>query len=66
MGFIFQFFNLLKELTALENVMLPMLIRGRKATWNREQGQTIVMVTHEQEWGAKTNRIINLLDGKVI
>ena len=28
MGFVFQFFNLLNELTVLENVMLPALIRG--------------------------------------
>jgi ABC-type lipoprotein export system ATPase subunit len=32
---------------------------------NRERGQTIVMVTHEEEWGAKADRIINLLDGRV-
>jgi len=27
-GFVFQFFNLIPELTVIENVMLPMLVRG--------------------------------------
>jgi putative ABC transport system ATP-binding protein len=33
---------------------------------NREKGQTIVMVTHEEEWGAKADRIIRLLDGRIV
>lgn len=136
-GFVFQFFNLFDELSALENVLLPRLIFGhgpreseRQARellaavgfnpdyfrlnpaelsggdqqraaiaralineptliladeptasmdsqtarslldlfrqLNRERGQTIVMVTHEEEWGAKADRIINLLDGRIV
>jgi putative ABC transport system ATP-binding protein len=38
LGFIFQFFNLLPTLTALENVVLPMLLSGR----SREIGRAHV------------------------
>lgn len=136
-GFVFQFFNLFDDLSALENVVLPRLILGhgpreseqrarellaavgfnldyfrlnpaelsggdqqRAAIaralinepaliladeptasmdsqtahnlldlfrqLNRERGQTIVMVTHEEEWAAKADRIINLLDGRIV
>jgi len=135
-GFVFQFFNLFLELTALENVMLPLMMAGKdgpacrekaaallvtvgledrlhhrpselsggqqqRATiaralmndpalvladeptanldsktatavlellrkLNIELGQTIVMVTHEDDWGARADRIIRLRDGKVI
>ncbi len=136
-GFVFQFFNLFDDLSALENVVLPRLILGhgpreseqrarellaavgfnpdyfrlnpaelsggdqqRAAIaralinepaliladeptasmdsqtahnlldlfrqLNRERGQTTVMVTHEEEWAAKADRIINLLDGRIV
>lgn len=29
-GFVFQFFNLIPELTALENIMLPLMMAGKK------------------------------------
>ncbi len=136
-GFVFQSFNLFPELSALENTMLPALIRGcasgeseRRAREllaavdldktcfphpptelsggdqqrvavaralinnpaliladeptanmdsqtaltvldlfrrvNRERGQTIIMVTHEEDWAAKADRIIRLLDGRIV
>lgn len=36
-GFIFQFFNLIPELTVVENVMLPRLIRGMSAKEARKE-----------------------------
>ena len=38
LGFVFQQFHLLQELTALENVMLPMVYAGVSAEQRREQG----------------------------
>lgn len=135
-GFVFQFYNLFAELSAIENTMLPALITGvgraeaeprarqllaavgfdpdllflRPAELsggdqqraaiaralindpilvladeptanmdsasaldlldlfrelNERSAQTIIMVTHEEEWGAKADRIIRLVDGRV-
>ncbi len=136
MGFIFQNFNLLPVLSAVENVELPMLVSGmsgRKArkralemleivglsdrarhrpaelsggqqqrvtvaralvntpaiVWadeptgnldgesaesvmdllcklNQEQGQTLVIVTHAPEVGARTGRIVKMRDGLIL
>jgi putative ABC transport system ATP-binding protein len=38
LGFVFQQFHLLQELTALENVMLPMVYAGVSAEQRRERG----------------------------
>jgi putative ABC transport system ATP-binding protein len=41
-GFIFQFFNLLPTMTAAENVMLPSLIAGEKASELRARAQELL------------------------
>jgi putative ABC transport system ATP-binding protein len=134
-GFIFQFFNLLPTLTAMENVMLPLILDGQSGAqanpragmllervgllarrdhlpeelsggeiqrlaiaralafhppilladeptgnldsksgeailqlirhFNREEGCTVVMVTHDREAAGYGDRIINLKDGMV-
>lgn len=38
-GFVFQQFHLLPELTALENVMMPLLIQKKKIKFAREQAE---------------------------
>lgn len=35
-------------------------------TLNKEQGQTIVMVTHEREYAQSADRIINMEDGRIV
>ena len=133
-GFIFQNFQLIPTLTALENVMIPLELQGRTNAkqralellervglqgrldhypsqlsggeqqrvslarafcnapkilyadeptgnldddtgskvedllfeLNREQGTTLVIVTHDSELAAKTNRIIRLKGGKIV
>ncbi len=133
-GFIFQSFNLMPTLTALENVMIPMELKGEKGVrdraiellekvglgdrynhypsqlsggeqqrvsiarafsnkptilfadeptgnldeetgatienlifeLNREQGTTLVMVTHDLELASKTGRVIKMKGGKLV
>ena len=36
------------------------------ASLNRDQGQTIVMVTHEREYALECHRIIHMEDGKIV
>lgn len=43
-GFIFQTFNLLPRLTALENVMLPLLYRGRAPNVSQQAAETLARV----------------------
>lgn len=42
MGFVYQFHHLLNEFTALENVAIPLLIRGEKTASAQEQAATIL------------------------
>jgi len=136
LGFVFQFFNLFPELTALENICLPLMLKGKlkrecvkRATkllslvglkerlshypselsggeqqrvsiaralanrpaliladeptanldsttaaeimslfkqLNKEQNETILMVTHEKEFAEEADRVIQLKDGLVV
>jgi putative ABC transport system ATP-binding protein len=135
LGYVFQDYALLPELTALENVAIPLLMQGKarkdayaqatealvavglkdrlpnlpsmlsggqqqrvsiaRAIAHRprilfadeptanldnessltimdifdqlhEQGQTIIMVTHEEEYGKRANKIVKLDDGRIV
>lgn len=51
-GFIFQFFNLLPSLTSIQNVALPLHLRGwsrRKATERARELLSLVQLTHRTE-----------------
>ena len=41
-GFVFQFHHLLREFTALENVMMPLLVAGRSRTEARERARSLL------------------------
>ncbi|MDU3798988.1 MAG: ABC transporter ATP-binding protein [Bifidobacterium breve] len=85
-GFVFQSYNLLPNLTALENVAMPLMFRGvpkERPTGNldsktktevmtmicsfaRDFNQTIVLVTHDPQMAAYADRIVTLLDGRIV
>ncbi len=50
MGFIFQFYNLLPVLSAVENVELPLLVSGIKAKEARRRSMEALEIVHLAEW----------------
>jgi len=52
MGFVFQFYNLLPVLTAVENVELPLLVSGTPAKEARERARHALELVHLEEWGS--------------
>lgn len=52
MGFIFQFYNLLPVLTAVENVELPLLVSGTKKKEAREKSVTALELVGLKDWQA--------------
>jgi putative ABC transport system ATP-binding protein len=52
MGFVFQFYNLLPVLSAVENVELPLLVSGVKAKEARQKAADALKIVHLAEWAA--------------
>ena len=52
MGFVFQFYNLLPVLSAVENVELPLLVSGIAAKEARERSMAALELVHLKEWAA--------------
>jgi putative ABC transport system ATP-binding protein len=51
MGFVFQFYNLLPVLSAIENVELPLLVSGTKAKEARSKAEAALDLVGLREWG---------------
>jgi putative ABC transport system ATP-binding protein len=52
-GFVFQFFNLIPSLSALENLELPMLLAGTPAAQRRARAETLLETVGLKEKGFK-------------
>ena len=50
MGFVFQFYNLLPVLSAVENVELPLLVSGTKQREARERALSALDIVHLRDW----------------
>jgi lipoprotein-releasing system ATP-binding protein len=57
LGFIFQFSNLLSDLTVLENVMLPRQIQGTKSTADKDARELLKIVGLEDQIHKRANKI---------
>jgi len=57
LGFIFQFSNLLSDLTVLENVMLPIQIQGTKSTAEKDARELLKTVGLEDQMHKRANKI---------
>ena len=57
LGFIFQFSNLLSDLTVLENVMLPRQIQGSNATAEKDARELLKTVGLEDQMHKRANKI---------
>jgi putative ABC transport system ATP-binding protein len=52
-GFVFQFFNLIPSLSAVENLQLPMLIAGRPAEERRVRAESLLEMVGLRQKGLK-------------
>jgi putative ABC transport system ATP-binding protein len=50
MGFVFQFYNLLPVLTAVENVELPLLVSGTRTKEARRRALEVLDLVHLRDW----------------
>ncbi len=57
LGFIFQFSNLLSDLTVLENVMLPRQIQGTHSTAEKDARELLKTVGLEDQMHKRANKI---------
>ena len=57
LGFIFQFSNLLSDLTVLENVLLPRQIAGTNGTAEKDARELLVAVELEKQMNKRANKI---------
>ena len=57
LGFIFQFSNLLSDLTVLENVMLPRQIQGKYSSASKDAKELLKIVGLEDQMHKRANKI---------
>jgi putative ABC transport system ATP-binding protein len=62
MGFVFQFYNLLPVLSAVENVEMPLLVSGTPAKEARERAMAALDLVHLSDWA--THRPAQLSGGQ--